>query len=70
MVSSRLVIPYHELTYIAYLDHYNEGIYDLEDERRDQQYNSVRPSEAYIGYGSNDQANTDAAANVQQIRPY
>ena len=55
---------------MSYLDHYNEGIYDLGDERRDQQYNSVRPSEAYIGYESNNQANTDAAAIVQQIRPY
>ena len=67
---SRLIIPYHEFTYMSYLDHYNEGIYDLEDERRDQQYDSVRPSAAYIGYGSNNQANTDAAAHVQQIRPY
>ena len=56
---SRLIIPYHECTYMSYLDHYNEGIYDLEDERRDQQYNSVRPSAAYIGYGSSNQANTD-----------
>ena len=70
LASSRLIIPYHELTYLAYLDYHNEGIYELGDDKRDQQYNSIRPSEAYIGYGSNDQANTDAAADVQQIRFY
>ena len=67
--ASRVTIPYHKKTYIEYLRSINEDIEDLTTPERDEQYNSVRPSGQFIGFGSNDQANDQAAIGTMQIRP-
>ena len=66
--ASRVTIPYHKKTYIEYLRSINEDIEDLTNPERDEQYNSVRPTGQFIGFGSNDQANDNAAIGTVQIR--
>jgi hypothetical protein len=66
--ASRVIIPYHKKTYIEYLRSINEDIEDVTTPERDEQYNSVRPSVQFIGFGSNDQANDQAAIGTVQIR--
>jgi hypothetical protein len=66
--NSRTRILYNSNAYLAYLYKENEAELPLNDPGRDAQYQSIRPSNNFIGYGSNDQHEELEAQNVVRIR--
>ena len=66
--NSRTRILYNSNAYLAYLYKENETELPLNDPGRDIQCQSCRPSENFIGYGSNNQHEELEAQNVVRIR--
>ena len=67
---SRQQILYNKRTYQRFVEDLGQELEAEGTPERERQYNSIRPSPAYRGYGSNDLANTEAANNVVEILPF
>jgi hypothetical protein len=70
IAASRQVIHYNKDTYLQYLIDSQEDLHPMNLGERDEQATSIRPTAAYIGYGSNSLHEEIAANHVQRIRSH